>query len=293
MTGTRFERQIPFLGHDGQARLHAARVAIVGVGGLGCHVVQQLAYLGATNQAPIDHDRVDFTNLNRLVIAGPSDVGAHKVEVARRFVVTLDPDAMVRSVPEELRSLAAFNAIKTSDYIIGCVDHDGPRFLLNQLAAAYRKPYLDLGSDIGPDRSSYGGRIVFVRPGEGCLACRGLLDQEEIRQWLETEEERRTRARSYGQDAIPGAGGGPSVVSINGVVASLGVTEILKAITGIGTPAPLRVYRGPQSIVNMPNETEPDTKTCRICSEVFGQGDAAGLVGYISHPGHNHGRTQS
>jgi hypothetical protein len=273
-----------FLGPDGHLRLRSARVAVVGVGGLGSHVVQQLGFLGVTNLALIDGDRIDETNLNRLVTAGPGDIDAYKVDVLQRFVTTLHPGAEVRVVRQDLRSVEAFKEIKAADYLVGCIDNDGPRFLLNQLSAAYRKPYLDLGSDLGVDRTSYGGRLVFVRPGEGCLWCRNLLNRQEVREWLETEEERYTRARSYGQEITPDAGGGPSVVSLNGVVASLGVMELMLEISGVRPAHAIRIYNGVYGTVSSPADPKPDRNNCRICSEVVGQGDEAGLERFVVSP---------
>jgi molybdopterin/thiamine biosynthesis adenylyltransferase len=280
MADDRFERQIPFLTAEGQARLGRARVVIVGVGGLGSHVVQQLAYSGVVNLSLVDGDRVAKSNLNRLVTATPADIGQLKVDVLQRLVQILHPGADVRVVPDELRSHAAFAALKAADYVVGCVDDDGPRFLLTQLAAAYEKPYLDLSSELGEDHTSYGGKLVYSRPGEGCLQCRDLLDPREIRAWLETPEEKRTRDRIYGQQAADD-GSGPSVVALNGVVASIGVMELMLEIAGIRTAVDYRKYWGVRALVVAPTNSAPSPTTCRICGEVRGQGDAADLERFI------------
>lgn len=281
MTPTRFDRQLPFLTAEGQARLQAAQIAVVGVGGLGSHVVQQLAYLGVVNLALIDADRIDQTNLNRLVTALPHDVGRLKVEVLHRFVLQLHPGAGVQTVPRELRSQEAYDAIKRAEYLVGCLDDDGPRFLLNQLAAAYTKPYLDLASEIGEDRSSYGGQIVYSRPGKGCLWCRGLLDQDEVRAWLETPSDRRMKERLYGQKIDPSANSGPSVVSLNGVIASLGVMELMVEIAGVRPANEYLSYRGPHGVVAKPLDANPDPASCRMCQEVAGRGDREDLERFI------------
>jgi hypothetical protein len=187
----------------------------------------------------------------------------------------------VRVVREELRSKAAYAAIKDADYIIGCVDDDGPRFLLAQLAAAYSKSYLDLSTEIGSDRTSYGGKIVFSRPGQGCIWCRGLLDDREIREWLETPEERRTRDRIYGQRLASGGGSGPSVVGLNGVVASLGVMELMLEIAQIRPSHEFREYRGPHGVIVVPDKNAPDPERCRFCQEMLGRGDDADLERFI------------
>ncbi len=280
MTSDRFERQLPFLGSEGQDRLGAAQVTIVGGGGLGAHVVQQLAYTGVLHLALIDSDRVAASNLNRLVPAGPADIGAFKVDVLKRAVESTHPGAPVRVVRDELRSLEAFDAVKAADYLIGCVDDDGPRFLLTQLAAAYNKPYLDLSSEIGEDQTSFGGKFVFSRPGAGCLMCRQLLDQQEIRAWLETPEEKRTRDRIYGQ-RVNADGSGPSVVALNGVIASLAVMELMLEIAGVRAAVDYRKYSGVRAMVVASQDNAPAPDTCRICREVYKQGDKADLERFI------------
>src|ERR1700682_4099730 len=89
----RFERQVLFLGEEGHARIRAARVGIVGLGGLGSHVAQQLIYLGVGHLTLIDPDPVDATNLNRLVGATVEDAryARLKVDVAERVALLVDP----------------------------------------------------------------------------------------------------------------------------------------------------------------------------------------------------------
>jgi molybdopterin/thiamine biosynthesis adenylyltransferase len=232
------------------------------------------------NLSLIDADRVAKNNLNRLVTAMPADIGELKVDVLRRFVDALHPGADVRVVPHELRSPEAYAAVAESEYVVGCFDDDGPRFLLTQLAAAYEKPYLDLSSEIGEDQASFGGKLVFSRPGEGCLMCRDLLDQQEIREWLETPDEKRTRERIYGQK-VAADGSGPSVVALNGVVASLGVMELMLDIAGVRPAIEYRKFAGLRAMVVTPQGDLPAPSTCRICSEVRGQGDDADLVRFI------------
>ena len=80
----RFNRQLPLINSSSQAAIAALRVAIIGAGGTGSHVLTQLAYLGFRNLLVLDDDEVDTTNLNRLVIAEPADIGIAKTTVAKR-----------------------------------------------------------------------------------------------------------------------------------------------------------------------------------------------------------------
>lgn len=96
----RYSRQELLFGQEGQRRLQALRVAVVGLGGLGSHVVQQLAYLGVLKYVLVDGDVVTPSSLNRLIGAVEGDVAERrpKVEVAKRVITTVQPSADVHPV---------------------------------------------------------------------------------------------------------------------------------------------------------------------------------------------------
>jgi hypothetical protein len=239
----RYSRQDAFFGHEGQKRIGQLQVAIVGLGGLGCHVVQQLAYLGVKRFVPIDLDRVSRSNLNRLVGATEKDLGEYKVDVSNRLITSVQMDADVAPVRKSLLSRDGINAIKNSDFIFGCVDDDGVRLVLLSLSCTFRKPYLDLASDV-PDQTTFGGRIVFTGLGKWCLMCRGQLDQDEIRRFFASPEQREADDRIYGIHRNALTQTGPSVVFLNGLVASAAVTEFCVHAAGGTRPAfPFLVYR--------------------------------------------------
>src|SRR2546422_7013576 len=105
----RFERQERLFGKEGQAKLTAARVAVVGVGGLGTHVVQQLALLGVGELALIDSEELATTDRNRYVGARHDDPipGTPKVVIGERTAMGIDPAIKVVKIPASLVSDAA------------------------------------------------------------------------------------------------------------------------------------------------------------------------------------------
>lgn len=230
----RFDRQLAWFGPTGQRRLRTLRVGIVGVGGTGSHVVQQLVYLGVADFVVVEPDHADGTSMNRLVTALHDDVGTSKGVLARRLIRAVAPEASVDIVPEGLPSEVSLDRLKDVDVIFGCVDDDGPRFVLNSIALAYGIPYIDLAVGIeAPDGhvSDAGGRIAIVMPGGPCLQCMRLLDLEEVRHWLRSERERDVAlARGY---VSGGAVTAPAVVSLNGAVASIAVNEFAALVTGV------------------------------------------------------------
>ena len=125
----RFDRNIRFFGAAGQDRIGARSLAVVGIGGLGTHVVQQAALLGFTTFWLIDPEVLDVTNLNRYVGVDLADLGIAKVELGARIIRRVQPSATVVQVRDRLQSVAAFDAIRQADVVIGCLDSDGARLI--------------------------------------------------------------------------------------------------------------------------------------------------------------------
>jgi hypothetical protein len=280
----RFDRNMRFFGADGQAKFRNAHVAVAGCGGLGQHVIQQLAFLGVGKLTLIEDDALSRSNLNRYVLARHDDPipGTHKIDNALRAISAIDPAIEVTPVRNSIRSHEAFDALRPVHSIFGCFDNDGARLILNEYAKAYAKEYYDLASDIEQDAGlRYGGRLVRVDQTPGCLVCLGHIDLAAAREDLETDAARRDRAKIYGVDAELLDEGGPSVVSINGVVASLGVTEYMVSATGIRHPKRLLTYRGDRGIVTTGN---PDgLPSCYYCETIAGSAIKAGVERYLEN----------
>jgi ThiF family len=240
----RFNRSIRFFGSEGQRKIRDTRVTIIGVGGLGTHVTQQLALLGVGCLSLVDHEQISTSNRNRYIGVRHDDPvpGTLKVDAAKRLAESIDPNVHITSIAKDVLSQEAFSAIKSADYVFGCVDHDGPRFVINDVATAYSRPYIDLATDVVAQ--SFGGRIVFKSQVIGCLYCFDELDQKAIQLFLETATDKENRVAIYGIDQSLLSEAGPSVVSVNGVVASLAVTEFMVACTGMAVPKRFLNYDG-------------------------------------------------
>lgn len=277
-----YDRQTALWGAEGQQRIEAARVTIVGLGGLGSFVAQELAHLGAYKYGLIDGQKVDRTNLNRLIGATPEDIsgGTLKVDVAARLIRSIRPKAEVERIPQSLVSPAAFSCIRAADVVFGCVDNDTVRFILMELCAAYKKPYLDIATDIDTqDGLVFGGRIAFSMGGDGCLHCWDLLDEEEVSLGLSNKAREEERRKIYGIDRRALELSGPSVVSLNGTVASLAVTEFMCFVTGIRPPRPRLTYYGQTAMLTKPKDTP--SANCYYCKEVFGKAEGADVERYL------------
>ena len=282
MTNDRFDRQVRFFGREGQERLAAARVATVGVGGLGSHVVQQLAFLGVHAIVLIDAKELGLENRNRLVGVHEDDPipGTRKVDIAERTAKAIDSSICVNKVFDSFVGKRGFDELIGADYVFGCLDSEGARLVLTELCAAYAKPYVDVSSDILPgDPVKYGGQVCIAWSGNGCLSCLNVLDRAQAAVELAGPEERRRRADIYGisSDLLDDAG--PSVVSINGAVASLAVTEFMLGVTHLRATNRLLTYHGRTGKVTV--STDDPSPNCYYCKGLWGTGDRADVQRYL------------
>jgi molybdopterin/thiamine biosynthesis adenylyltransferase len=275
-----YSRQLLAFGEAGQKAIAGTHAAIVGVGGLGSHVAQQLGYLGVGRMTLIDGDRVEDTNMNRLVGAGTSDLGTPKVDVVAAAVRRVNERAKIEAIAADLRSQRALKSLQDIEVVFGCVDNDGARLILMELCCAYRKLYIDSATEIIPAESDrpfdFGGRVVVSIPGQFCLSCSGELDMEVAKADLEPEDVTQVRkAHGYG---ISERGPAPAVVSLNGIVASIAVTEFMVAVTKIRAAHRKSTYRGMRGVVQVStDERRPD---CINCGYLLGRGDSANVVRY-------------
>lgn len=272
-----YDRQIRLFGSGGQKRIKNTKVAIVGLGGLGSHLVQQLSYLGIVNLTLVDPEALETTNKNRLVGSSHIDPeGIKKVNIAERLAKSINPNVNVIKICENLKSDNAFNALKAADLIFGSVDNDGARLLLNHLCTAYEIPYIDLATDIvneGNKITTFGGHVVFIFDKNGCLYCLGQISTSQAARELMSSDVIRDREGIYGVPREELDFIGPSVISLNGIIASIAVTEFIMFVTGIRRPNRFLKYQGQHGVV-LKNEDAP-SKDCYYCKYIRGKKDDA------------------
>lgn len=281
MTENRFDRNERLFGKEGQVRIRKARIAIMGAGGLGSFAVAEAALLGFGQIDVVDHEVLSQSNCNRYLGAWHSDLESvpRKVDLAVRHIGLIDPEITATPIHANILSEAAVGALKAADYVIGCVDNDGVRFFLNKACLAYRKPLIDIASGV-PEPNVFGGRVALVTGTRGCLHCLDLLDLDEVRRFFSAAELLENEAAVYGIEAVALNETGPSVVSMNGVVASLGVTALMAMVTGMDLRYTLLTYRGNRGTVSR-QQTEA-SEQCYYCTSVRGTGDRAGLERYFA-----------
>lgn len=140
----RYQRQLMLheVGFNGQRALRAARILVVGAGGLGCPVIQYLVAAGIGTLYLVDADWVSLSNLHRQTLFGTDDIGALKVEVAKRRIQLQNPEIVVSSHPEMLTTNNVSAFIKCVDLVVDCTDNFEARYLINDACALENKPWV-------------------------------------------------------------------------------------------------------------------------------------------------------
>jgi len=164
----RYSRHLimPEVGMEGQLKLKAAKVLLIGTGGLGAPLGLYLAAAGIGKLGLVDFDVVDFTNLQRQVTFGTSDVGKAKSEAARARLSNLNPDIEIEAFETKLTSENAPELFKDFDIIVDGTDNFPTRYLVNDACILLGKPNV-YGSIF-----RFEGQItVFGMPDGPCYRC--------------------------------------------------------------------------------------------------------------------------
>ncbi len=188
-----YDRHSRAFGRAGHKILASVKIGIVGLGGTGSVVLQQISNLGVRDFLLCDPDTIEESNLNRVVSANALDIGRPKVEVAAAFARRINPNIHVEALSESVLKSSVARSLADVDLIFCCTDSHGSRAVLNQFAYQYLVPVIDMGVVIameGEKISNIAGRTQLLAPGLACMVCSNLLDPEQIRRDLLTDFER-------------------------------------------------------------------------------------------------------
>jgi hypothetical protein len=219
MLENRYSRQ-SFLSDNSEEIIKKSIIGIIGLGGGGSHIVQQLAHIGFSNYIIYDSDNIEDTNLNRLIGSTYNDIAKStaKTDIASRVILGLQPDARIE--PYKCRWQDNSFALRNCDIIFGCIDGFAERRELEACARRYMIPYIDIGIDVNivdGEPPVMSGQVILSMPGGPCLTCLGYLNELNLAK----------EAALYGD-----AGTHPQVVWANGIVASTAVGICVDLLTG-------------------------------------------------------------
>jgi len=234
-----FDRQVRAFGAQGQALLRRMRIGVVGAGGTGSAVAEQLVRLGVGEIVLVDDDRVEDTNVTRIHEATIRDVGQYKVEVLAARAKEIGTGTHVTAIRARLNEPSILRPLADCDVVFGCTDDVTGRSILARFAYWYLVPVFDMGFIIdsreGHIRGLF-GRITTLVPGAPCLVCRGRISPESIYYEALAPRERRDRiAEGYAPELAEPA---PAVIPYTTVVASLAVSEFLSRLFSLSESPP-------------------------------------------------------
>jgi len=137
----RYSKQIILknIGIIGQKRILKSKVAIIGIGGLGCPLVLYLANSGVGNIGLIDHDKIDLSNLNRQILFNTTDVGKYKVKEAKKKINEINKNIKVKIFKEKLTKKNIKNILSKFDIICDGTDNYETRYLINDYCLKHKK----------------------------------------------------------------------------------------------------------------------------------------------------------
>lgn len=249
-----YDRQTRIFGDRGQAILGAAKVAVVGLGGIGSLISEYLARLGVGEVVLIDPDRLDPTNLPRVVGARRRDamgalrrdgtprwmqrlgsrLATPKVRIAARVARQASRTVRITAITRPAEDSDVATLLTDCDHIFLAADSALARRLVNSITHQYLVPNTQVGSKVSVVNTQLADVISVVRmsnPGGGCLHCNGLIPAWRLQEEATSEIQRR-RQRYVDDDDVHA----PSVITLNAVAAARAVDDWLMAIGGLTDP---------------------------------------------------------
>jgi molybdopterin synthase sulfurylase MoeB len=240
----RYNRQIILRGFDfdGQEKLKAASVLIVGLGGLGCAASQYLTAAGVGNLTLVDFDTVSLSNLQRQILHRDARIGMAKVESARLTLAEINPNATFTTIDHLPDDAELAAAIRTAQVVVDCTDNVEARNTLNRLCYLNKTPLVS-GAAIRME----GQLSVFTyRPDEPCYRCLSAL---------------------FGDNALSCVEAG--VMSpLVGIIGTMQAMETIKLLTDYGTVQTGRLLMLDAMTMQFREIKLPKNPRCEICGSI-------------------------
>ncbi|WP_153116153.1 HesA/MoeB/ThiF family protein [Rhodocyclus tenuis] len=201
------------IGVEGQQRIRAARVLIVGAGGLGSPAALYLASAGVGQLTLADGDEVDLSNLQRQILHRAGSVGTAKALSGKAELATLNPDVVVAALTQRLQGEALTSAVAAADVILDCCDNFATRQAINRACVQLKKPLVS-GAAI-----RFSGQLAVFDLRRNDVPCYECL-------FPEGDEVNPPRCATTGVFA-----------PLTGVIGALQAAEALRLIVGCGASA--------------------------------------------------------
>ncbi len=275
-----YDRQVRAFGKEGQEAISQTKVGIVGVGGTGSPIAEQLVRLGVSDIVLIDPDKFSPTNLTRVygTFSGSTKKSKlrpeYKVHLVASHLKKINSSIQIQVINQSVVLSKVAQALLDRDIIFLCTDEHWGRSIVNQIAYQYLIPTINLGVRVTSEKSLIShavGVVDVLRSDKPCLWCKQFLRSERINaESLPSNERKKLLQEGYVDDIDTPA---PSVISFTSSVASQAVTLFLHMATnfmGASGDISRLSYDFLTGISN--RGTTPIDKNC-ICKKVKGFGD--------------------
>lgn len=279
-----FDRQVRAFGGAVQMALSSLTVGVVGCGGTGSAVAEQLVRLGVRDFLLLDPDALADSNVTRVYGSTPDQVGQPKVKVLADHLQRIAPDVNVTAIEALVTEEPAARTLTGCDVIFGCTDDNAGRLTLSRLASYYLIPLIDCGVLISSENGTIqgiDGRVTVQTPGAACLVCRNRVDlARAAAERLDPAERRLRQDEGY----APELGNiEPAVVTFTSIVASQAVSELLERLTGYGPePVPTEVlFRAHDREMSTNLHAPHHGHYCDPSAGVLGRGDTDPFLGRL------------
>lgn len=239
-----YDRNIRAFGGPIQQVLADLRIAVVGCGGTGSAVAEQLVRLGVRHLLLIDPDVLSASNVTRVYGSTLKQVGRPKVDVLSEQLQRIMPSITVERLQSMITVEPTARSLVGADLIFGCTDDNAGRMILSRLSTYLLMPVIDCGvlltSDADNRLDGIHGRVTVLYPGQACLICRGRIDLGRASTEMLAPDERVRRVEEGYAPALPGVE--PAVVAYTTMVAATAVAELIERLTHYGVdPVPSEV----------------------------------------------------
>lgn len=230
-----YSRNVLAFGPAIQRTLGRLHVGIVGCGGTGSSVIEQLVRLGVRQFTLIDADKLSSSNTTRVYGSFPDQVDQPKVVVQQKHIERIAPDATVAVRDRKVTEEDAARQLDDCDLVFGCTDDNAGRVVLSRLACLMMTPLIDLGVVLDSEQQvirGIFGRVTIVAPGSACLICRDAIDMRLAESEELTAADRDKRVAEGYAPELPGTA--PAVVTFTTLTAAYAVGELLNRLIGLG-----------------------------------------------------------
>lgn len=239
----RYNRQIVLRGFDfdGQEKLKASRVLVIGLGGLGCAAAPYLASAGVGHLTLLDFDTVSLSNLQRQILHSDAKIGMAKVASAQQQLAAINPHCQLEPIDAQLDDAQLSALIARHDAVVDCTDSVDTREQINRLCFQHKVPLIS-GAAIRME----GQLSVFTwQPGEPCYRCISRLFGEQVLSCVEAGV----------------------MAPLVGVIGAMQAMETLKVLTAFGQPASARLLMYDAMSAEFRTMKVAQDAHCEVCGE--------------------------